>query len=99
MPAVRRLVLDVLKPHDPDLVTLAREVSESDGVAGVNATLVETDRTVENVLLTIEGEDVPVAAVEDLVTDLGGTIHSVDEVAFGERLVQGRRPSRDRRRP
>lgn len=94
MPAVRRLVLDVLKPHDPDLVTFTREVGGVAGVEGVNATLVETDRDVENVLLTIEGEDVPAATVEDLVTDLGGTIHSVDEVAFGERLVDGRRPSR-----
>ncbi|MFB6079990.1 MAG: DUF211 domain-containing protein, partial [Haloferacaceae archaeon] len=81
MAPVLRLVLDVLKPHDPDLVAFAEAVDESDGVAGVDASLVETDREVENVILTIEGQDVRFEAVEEVVTDLGGSIHSVDEVA------------------
>jgi len=88
MPPVLRLVLDVLKPHDPDIVTLARHVADAESVSGVNATLVETDREVQNIKLTVEGEDLHPAAVEDLAEDLGATVHSIDEVVCGDRLVE-----------
>ena len=85
---VRRLVLDVLKPHDPDVVTVAGSVADCEGVSGVNAVLIETDREVQNVKLTVEGDAVPVDAVHDPVEDLGGTIHSMDEVVCGEVVVE-----------
>jgi hypothetical protein len=84
-----------MKPHDPGAVTFARQIAAVDTVSGVNLALIETDREVENVKLTVEGEDLSVAAVEDAVTDLGGTIHSVDEVACGERLIEERRTPQD----
>ncbi|MFB6135229.1 MAG: DUF211 domain-containing protein [Halobacteriaceae archaeon] len=88
MDRVRRLVLDLLKPHEPDLVVLAREVSDCEGVDGVNVTLLETDKEVQNVKLTVEGHGVDVDAVSETVTDLGGTVHSVDQVVCGDRLVE-----------
>jgi hypothetical protein len=88
MAPIRRLVLDVLKPHDPGPVAVARAVSDLDGVSGVNATLIETDRKVENLKLTVEGGAVDDDAVRAEVERLGGTVHSVDEVACGEELVE-----------
>jgi len=41
-PAIRRLVLDVMKPQDPDILELADTVGDCPGVGGVNAVLVET---------------------------------------------------------
>ena len=88
MTHVRRLVLDVLKPHDPDVVAFADTVAACEGVEGVNIVLVETDREVQNVKLTVEGDAIPVETVHDRVNDLSGTVHSIDEVACGERLIE-----------
>lgn len=85
---VKRLVLDVLKPHSPSLVQLANELADREGVSGVNATLLEQDKKVENVKLTVEGENVDYDDVKETVEALSGTVHSVDEVASGDRLVE-----------
>ena len=91
MPPVKRLVLDLLKPHDPDIVEFARHLGDADEVTGVNIAVIENDRDVQNVKLTVEGTDVDPQYVEDAVDDLGGTVHSVDEVACGDRIVEERR--------
>lgn len=87
MATIKRLVLDLLKPHRPSIVEFADGVAESSGVAGVNAVLLETDREVQNVKLTLEGDDLDVESVEARVEELGGTVHSVDEVSVGEYRV------------
>lgn len=88
MAPVRRLVVDLLKPHDPDIVRLTRHVADCDGVAGVNAALVETDREVQTLKLTIVGDDVAEQTVYDTIEGLGATVHSVDEVVCGEVVVE-----------
>jgi hypothetical protein len=88
MAPIQRLVLDVLKPHEPTVVRYTQAVADIDGVDGVNTVLVETDRKVETVKMTIEGDGVSFDVVRDRIEDLGGTLHSVDEVVCGERLVE-----------
>ncbi|AXG07568.1 hypothetical protein DU500_14655 [Haloplanus rubicundus] len=95
MASVRRLVLDVLKPHDPPLVDFTDQLSRVDGVAGATCTLVELDREVQNVEVTLEGENLDIGAVEETIDELGGTVHSIDLVACGDRLVTPQRPPRD----
>lgn len=95
MARVRRLVLDLLKPHDPDVVAFAAAASASDGVAGVNVVLVELDHEVQNVKMTLEGDSIPVDAVRETVEDLGGTVHSIDEVICGESIVEESRTPQD----
>jgi hypothetical protein len=91
MAPVRRLVLDVLKPHDPPLVDFTGHVADVDGVDGVSTSLIELDREVQNVEVTLEGDALDVASIEATVEQLGGTVHSVDQVACGERVVGDRR--------
>jgi hypothetical protein len=88
MVPIRRLVLDVLKPHEPTTVVFTQQVAEAEGVASVNATLVELDREVLNVKFTIEGEAIEYSSVEAIIEDSGGTIHSVDQIACGEYIVE-----------
>ena len=88
MAQIRRLVVDVLKPHEPSTLTFTQQVVEAESVAGVNATLIELDKEVQNVKLTIEGESVDYNAIEAIIEDAGGTIHSVDQVACGEYIVE-----------
>jgi hypothetical protein len=90
MTSVRRLVIDVLKPHDPPLVDFTQRVSETDGVEGVTSTLIELDQEVQNVKITFEGSALDADAIEATVEELGATVHSVDQVACGERVVEDR---------
>ena len=96
MAPVRRIVVDVLKPHDPPLLEFARRVGDVEGVEGVNASLVELDNEVQNVKLTFEGETLAFEEIEATVERLGGTVHSVDQVACGERVVEDRPTHQDR---
>jgi hypothetical protein len=95
MAAIRRLVIDVLKPHDPPLVDFAQRVSEVESVAGVTASLIELDQEVQNIKLTFEGENVDFTEIEETVENLGGSVHSVDQVACGEQIVTDRRTLQD----
>ena len=53
---LKRLVLDVLKPHMPLLPELSVQLSRISGVAGVNISLIEVDKNTESVKITIEGK-------------------------------------------
>ena len=87
MGAVRRLVLDTLKPHEPNIIELAQQISELDGVGSVNISIYEMDRKVENAKITIEGQDIQFSEVETLIRELGGTIHSIDEAVAGQTII------------
>jgi hypothetical protein len=95
MAPVRRLVVDILKPHTPKLLEYTRELSTLESVGGVSASLTELDQEVQNVELTFEGEDLSFDSIEAKVEDLGGTVHSVDEVSCGEYIVEDRRTLQD----
>jgi hypothetical protein len=96
MSDVRRLVLDLLKPSEVETEEFPRAIADLDGVAGANATLLERDRHVENLKLTIEGPGIDSDRVRAAIEGLGGTLHSVDEVVCGERLVEESYTKQDR---
>ena len=87
MAKIRRLVLDVLKPHKPTIVELSRRVSLTKGVLGVNCSLDEVDQETETVKVTVEGDDINFDAVVNAIESTGGVIHSIDSVATGKKLV------------
>lgn len=87
MGAVRRLVLDTLKPHEPNIIELAQQISELTGVDSVNISIYEIDRKVENAKITIEGMDIQYDEVATLIRELGGTIHSIDEAVAGQSII------------
>ncbi|WP_136590126.1 DUF211 domain-containing protein [Salinigranum halophilum] len=95
MAAIRRLVLDILKPSEVPTIAFARGVSDLTGVDATTARLVETDREVQNIVLVVEGADVDDDAVVDCLEDLGGTLHSVDEVVCGEHTPVSHEASAD----
>jgi len=87
MAPTRRIVLDVLKPHDPELPEFADQVAGVGGVDAVNVSVIEIDKRVSNVKLTLEGENLEYDPIQDAITELGGTIHSIDEVVCGDYIV------------
>lgn len=87
MAKIRRLVLDTLKPHEPNIIDLADALGEIIGVSAVNISIYELDRKVENAKITIEGEDISFEKVSAVIVDMGGTIHSIDEVVAGKEII------------
>ena len=84
---IRRLVLDTLKPHEPTIIDLASQLSELDGILAVNVSIYEIDHKVENAKITIEGEKISFPAVKRLIEEMGGAIHSIDEVVAGRAII------------
>ena len=87
MAHIRRLVLDTLKPHEPNIIDLANVLSELEGVSAVNISIYELDRMVENAKITIEGEELSFEKVSLTIEDMGGSIHSIDEVVAGKMII------------
>jgi hypothetical protein len=87
MAKILRLVLDTLKPHEPNIIDLANVLSEIEGVSAVNISIYELDRKVENAKITVEGDDIPFDAVSRMIEEMGGTIHSIDEVVAGKMII------------
>jgi len=88
MAKLRKLVLDVMKPHEPPVLTYGERIADLDGVYGVNASMVEIDDKVANIKVTLEGEDIDFAETREVIEDLGGSIHSVDMVCCGEEIIK-----------
>jgi hypothetical protein len=63
---------------------------------GVNLSLNEVDQETENIKVTIEGNDINCDIVEEVITESGAVIHSVDSVSAGKKLVEEVETPQDR---
>ncbi len=88
MANVRRVVLDVLKPHLPSVIELSSKLADLPGVYGVDISLIEMDQKVENVKITCEGDSIDYEKVEQIIKQSGGSIHSLDKVSVGTSLIE-----------
>jgi hypothetical protein len=85
---IRRLVLDVLKPHQPSNIIVAKRLSELDNIEGVNLSLNEIDQSTETLKITIVGNDMDFEKIKEVVEELGAVIHSIDEIVAGKKIVE-----------
>lgn len=93
---IRRLVLDVLKPHKPNVVEVSEALSHLEGVEGVNILINEIDQQVENAKVIVAGTSISFDDIKKKLEELGATIHSIDEVAAGKRIVEEVKTPQDR---
>ncbi len=80
MVQVKRLVLDVLKPHQPNALEFCAALAAAGGSCRVCLTVLEMDEKTETLQLTIEGERLDFDALQASIVELGGSLHSIDEV-------------------
>jgi hypothetical protein len=92
---IKRLVLDVLKPHNPSIIDISRKLADLKGVSGVNCTLDEVDQETESIKITMEGHAIDYEAVREAISGFGAVIHSVDNVVAGKKLVDEVRTPQD----
>ena len=81
-PQLKKLVLDVLKPHKPSVVELGKALSELEAVSSVNITLSEVDVDTETVRIIVEGNGLDYEEVKKVMKRFGAAIHSIDEVLY-----------------
>ncbi|MCS7102839.1 MAG: DUF211 domain-containing protein [Candidatus Korarchaeum sp.] len=77
---IRKLVLDVVKPHDPDIIEIADAVSKLKGVKRVDIEVRDYDTNIERLKLVIEGDDLDEDDILELVRYYGGNVASIDGV-------------------
>ena len=80
MTAIRRLVLDVLKPHQPNALEFAAALAEVGTNYKVILSVVEVDKKTETVVLTISGKEVNFDEITSAIEKMGASVHSIDEV-------------------
>ena len=93
---IRRLVLDVLKPHRPNVVEVSEALSHLEGVEGVNIIINEIDQQVENAKVIVAGISICYDDIKKTLEEFGATIHSIDEVAAGKMIVEEVKTPQDR---
>ncbi len=93
---IKRLVLDVLKPHQPSIVEVSEKLSALKGVHGVNCSLEEVDQETDSIKITIEGDSLDFERIRMALEECGADIHSVDSVSSGKRIVEEVETPQDR---
>jgi len=85
-----RIILDVLKPHEPSIDMLGIELVKLDGanVTGVNITLDEVDVKTQSVKMIIEGKSLNYPLIRRKLESLNCAIHSLDQVVCGDTKVE-----------
>jgi len=85
---IRRIVLDVLKPHSPRLTDLAVMIAKDDRVVGVNISVKEVDQSTESISITLEGDNLNYESIKEILEQAGAVIHSIDQVVAGKELIE-----------
>lgn len=80
MVLVKKIVLDVLKPHYPNALEFSKSIAEVGNDYRVHLTVSEMDEKTETLQIVIEGESINLEAIESVISGMGGSLHSIDEV-------------------
>ena len=81
MARVKRLVLDVLKPHKPNTLEFARAIAASGEGCQVDIHVLEMDEQTETLQVMIEGESLDFDRISSVIDENGASLHSIDEVS------------------
>lgn len=80
MTKTRRLVLDVLKPHQPNALDFSSVLADLGADYRVKLTVTEVDKKTESTIVIIEGADINFENIKNTIEKMGASVHSIDEV-------------------
>ncbi len=80
MVLVKRLVLDVLKPHQPNSLDFSRAIADLGSDYRVCLTVNEIDENTETLVIDITAEDIDYDAIKKTISSMGGSVHSLDRI-------------------
>ncbi len=79
--------MDVLKPHQPTVIEYADKITELTGIDGLTLNVMEIDDKTQTIEIALEGKNLPFEEIKQVIETLGGSIHSIDQVSAGSRIV------------
>jgi len=86
---IRRLVLDILKPYDPELHILSNAIIvQGSNIDGINITVYEMDKLTQKVKIIVEGNHLDYEEISEILESQNCVIHSMDQIVAGEKLIE-----------
>lgn len=86
-PKIRVMVIDVLKPHKPNIVEFGQILCDCKSVQNVNISVYAIDEKTESVKVTLEGNEIDFPEIEKTIDDFGAVVHGVDKVVVGAKKI------------
>lgn len=80
MISVKRVVLDVLKPHRPNALEFSQAIAKAGVDYRVCLRVLEVDENTETLQVEVKGNAIDFESIQSSISDMGGSLHSVDEV-------------------
>lgn len=80
MVSVKRVVLDVLKPHQPNAIEFSQAIAKAGPDYRVCLTVLEMDENTETIRIEVQGNAIDIDAIQSTISGMGGSLHSIDEV-------------------
>ena len=77
---VKKIVLDVLKPHQPSALDFSQTIAKVGSDYRVHLIVLEMDENTETIQIEVTGEAIDFEAIQEAIKGLGGSLHSIDEV-------------------
>ncbi|MBW3002244.1 DUF211 domain-containing protein [Candidatus Woesearchaeota archaeon] len=84
---LRIIVLDILKPHKPDIIDFGIAVEKINGVNCLNLSVYAVDEKTESIKVALEGKSLDMKKIKKLIEDFGAVIHSIDKAVIGESKI------------
>jgi hypothetical protein len=78
--SVRKLVLDILKPHQPNALEFSQTLAAVGPDYRVHLTVLEVDESTDTLRVVLEGQTLDFDAILAAIDKMGGSLHSIDEV-------------------
>ena len=80
MLAIKRLILDVLKPHQPNALEFCQAIAKAGDDCRVKLSVIEVDEKTETLVIEISGDSLDFNLIQAAISEIGGSLHSIDEV-------------------
>lgn len=80
MASLKRIILDILKPHQPNVLEFSQRIALEGSGYHVHLTVEEVDEQTETLRVVIEGDNIDFDSIQKAISDMGASLHSIDEV-------------------
>jgi hypothetical protein len=92
--AIRRVLLDVLKPREVSLIELSKATVSLDGVDEVEAIVSEVDSKTETIKITLKGQRINYDLVSKAMDRYGVSMRGIDEISVSHAKPKSEQRSR-----
>jgi hypothetical protein len=85
---IKLLVLDVLKPHTPNIVEFGQALAKANGIENADISVYAVDEKTESVKVIVEGKSLDFNRIRQTIEEFGAVVHSVDKMCIGKELCR-----------